>query len=78
MTYGYSQSLVAANKQANPKSLGVALGRVCTQKGISVSRVADYFGVSRMTVYNWFKGDSSPHPSLHTRIERYISSLKKK
>ena len=78
MTYGYSQSLVAANNQANAKSLGVALGRVCTQKGISVSYVADYFGVSRMTVYNWFKGDSSPNPSMHTRIERYIASLKKK
>ena len=78
MTYGYSQSLVYANKKASVKSLGVALGRVCIAKNISVSAVAEHFGVSRMTVYNWFKGDSTPDLTMHTPIERYIASRKKK
>ena len=52
MSYGYSQSLVYANKKANIKSLGVALGRACILEGVSVSHVADFFGVSRMAVYN--------------------------
>jgi len=52
MTYGYSQSLVYANKKANVKSLGVALGRVCIRANISVNKIADDFGVSRMTIYN--------------------------
>ena len=78
MTYGYSQSLVYANKKASIKSLGVALGRACIRKNISVSTVADYFGVSRMTVYNWFKGDTVPDALVHARVERYIASLNKK
>lgn len=78
MPIGYSIGLMTANKQASVKSLGVALGRVCIQKGISVREVADYFGMSRQAIYDWFKGDSVPDSSVHTRIERYIASLKKK
>jgi predicted transcriptional regulator len=76
MSHGYSQSLVYANKKANAKSLGVALGRVCIHEGISVSHVADFFGVSRMAVYNWFKGDSVPHPDSHAAIEKYMRGIK--
>lgn len=78
MSYGYSQSLVLANKQASPKSLGVALGKLCISKDISVADVAGYFGVSRMTVYNWFKGVSAPHPLMHGHIQRYIKTHSKK
>lgn len=78
MSYGYSQSLVYANRKANIKSLGVALGRVCIAKGISVVDVADAFGVSRTAVYNWFKGDSVPHPLLTPQIQRYIATHSKK
>ena len=78
MSYGYSQNLVQANKKASVKSLGVALGRVCIAQGISVSSVANTFGVSRMTVYNWFKGDTLPLPVLATAIQRYINTHSKK
>ena len=76
MSYGYSQSLVYANKQASTKSLGVALGRVCIRANISVSKIADDFGVSRMTIYNWFKGDSVPHSFYFKDISDYIIRLK--
>lgn len=76
MSYGYSQSLVHANKQASAKSLGVALGRVCIRANISVSKIADDFGVSRMTIYNWFKGDSVPHSFYVKDISDYIIRLK--
>jgi predicted transcriptional regulator len=78
MGYGYSQSLVLANKEADAKSLGVALGRKCIQLSISVSHVADYFEVSRMTVYNWFKGDCIPSTDLTEHIQRYIKAISKK
>ena len=77
MTYGYSQGLVSANKKAAVKSLGVALGRECIRSGVSVYRVADHFGVSRMTVYNWFKGEYLPQPELHAQIESYIRSIQR-
>jgi transcriptional regulator with XRE-family HTH domain len=76
MTYGYSQSLVYANKKATTKSLGVALGRVCIRANISVSKIADHFGVSRMTIYNWFKGDSVPFHSYDKAISDYILYIK--
>lgn len=78
MGYGYSQNLVLANKAADAKNLGVALGRVCIARGISVSRVAEVFGVSRMSVYSWFKGVSHPHPLLATRIKKYIDTKTEK
>ena len=78
MSYGYSLSLVSANKSANAKSLGVALGRVCIPAGISVNQLAQAFGVSRMTVYNWFQGASRPHPRLAPQVAKYIEELKKK
>jgi transcriptional regulator with XRE-family HTH domain len=76
MPYGYSQSLVYANKQASIKSLGVALGRVCIRANISVSEVADALGVTRMTIYNWFKGDAIPYPCYAEAISDYISHTK--
>ena len=76
MPFGYSQSLVYANKQASIKSLGVALGRVCIRADISVSEVAGFFGVSRMTIYNWFKGDAVPHHSYVEQIREYIRAVK--
>lgn len=76
MSHGYSQSLVKANKEASARSLGVALGRVCIKAGVSVIDVASWFGVTRMTVYNWFKGVSAPNPLLAKHIEDYIQKTK--
>lgn len=78
MSYGYSQSLVLANKTASARSLGVALGRLCIAKGISVKAISNTFGVSRMTIYNWFKGEVNPRPSLALKVQRYIDAQSKK
>jgi len=78
MSYGYSQSLVDANKKANAKSLGVALGRLCIKQGIPVTEVARELEVSRMAVYNWFLGTHSPTPSIKSRVLVYLDSLKKR
>jgi len=78
MSHGYSQSLVQANRKASARSLGVALGRECIRANVSVDRVASAFGVSRMTIYNWFKGDGAPLPSRHGYIREHIAALKNK
>jgi transcriptional regulator with XRE-family HTH domain len=36
------------------------LGRFCIHKDIPVKDIADYFGVSRMTIYKWFSGEWLP------------------
>ena len=76
MDHGYSQNLVQANRQASARSLGVALGRLCIRNKISVREVSETFGVSRMTVYNWFRGVHTPHGAYTDAIQRYIQSLK--
>jgi hypothetical protein len=78
MSHGYSLNLVLANKQANPKSVGVALGRFCIEREISVITVADTFKVSRTAVYNWFSGLSLPSREHIEQIERFMARRKKR
>ena len=77
MSHGYSMSLVFANKKADIKNPGVALGRFCIDKNISVTKIAGGLGVSRMTVYNWFSGVSWPSRDHIEAIERFTGRHKK-
>ena len=77
MPYGYSQYLVMANKSASKRLVGVALGRACIARGVSVADVAERFGVSRQTVYNWFEGKHDPKPYMLRDIHAYIERLTK-
>jgi len=76
MSQGYSMSLVYANKKADIKNPGVALGRHCITNDIPVFSVAEGLGVSRMAVYNWFTGASWPNETHHDAIERFIKRRK--
>ncbi len=78
MSYGYSQRLVEANRSADTTSLGVALGKLCIELGVSVNEVAGKLGVSRSTVYNWFWGSSIPDRKRSERIAKLIQALKKR
>lgn len=78
MHHGYSQNLVNANKRLDTKSLGVALGRMCIKHNISVRKVAEALGVSRMSVYNWFLGASVPDRTRTEQIEQFIARHEKR
>jgi DNA-binding transcriptional regulator YiaG len=78
MSQGYSMSLVYANKKASIKHTGVALGRLCIEKNVSVSEVAAIFKVSRTAVYNWFSGASQPDRAHSEQIERFMARRRKK
>ena len=77
MTHGYSQYTISANKSADKRLIGVALGRACIARGVSVASVAQKFGVSRQTVYNWFCGVHEPKPELLRAVNAYVTSLTK-
>lgn len=70
---GYSVKLVNRNSAANPALLGVRLGRYCIAQGISVTDVANLFGVSRQNVYNWFTGKYTPRGEVAERVEAYLA-----
>jgi hypothetical protein len=72
---GYSLRIIRANEQADPGSIGVLLGRLCIKQEIPASDVAEFFRVSRMTVYNWFSGSSRPQKRLHENIQQIIDKF---
>jgi hypothetical protein len=61
---GYSKRLIDDNRAAKATHIGVKLGRLCIKMDIPVTHVAEYCGVSRMTVYNWFKGLTYPRTKV--------------
>jgi hypothetical protein len=77
MSYGYSQRLVEANKEADEQSWGVLLGRKCIALDIPVNVIAARFNVSRATIYNWFWGATTPSQAHAIAIERMLPRLKK-
>jgi len=73
---GYASRIIKANLAANVESPGVALGRFCIKKEIPVSDVAEYFGVSRMTIYKWFVGEWLPRKSNAEKIANILKQAK--
>ena len=76
MPKGYSLLLAEEIKSADPKLLGVQLGRVCLNKDIPVSDVAEFFGVSRMTVYSWFRGKSTVSGKFVEKVNKILAKFK--
>jgi DNA-binding transcriptional regulator YiaG len=75
MSYGYNARLVSQNRQADRSLLGVQLGRLCIRQDIPVSRVSEHLGVSRQTIYNWFRGVSAPQQTLVDLVKAYMRSI---
>jgi hypothetical protein len=73
---GYASRIIKANLEASVESPGVALGRFCITKEIPVSDVAEYFGVSRMTIYKWFVGEWLPRKSNAEKISTILKQAK--
>jgi hypothetical protein len=76
MPKGYSLLMADEIKSANQQLLGVQLGRVCLNKDIPVSDVASFFGVSRMTVYSWFRGKSIVSGKHAEKMQKLVDKLK--
>ena len=75
-TRGYSSRLIQANKDAAEDHPGVMLGRLCITQDIPVADVAQFFKVSRMTIYKWFKGTEMPRKRHVEKIEEVVATLK--
>lgn len=56
MALGYSREVEQSVRGADQTLLGVQLGAAALDRDIPVAELARYFGVSRATIYNWFKG----------------------
>ena len=77
MPRGYSVKFTEEVNKADQTKLGVRLGQVCINHDIPVSNVAEYIGVSRMTVYGWFKGKGVAKSRV-AKVEELLDKLLQK
>jgi hypothetical protein len=52
----YTEKYLRDLQDCNPMRLGVQLGKLCVSANLPPSEVAKVLQVSRMSIYNWFKG----------------------
>ena len=65
---GYSSALVRIVNQADPNLVVTKFAKYCIAKDIPATEIAENFGVSRATVYFWFKGTYAPR-------ERHVAKM---
>lgn len=75
MSKGYSTLTVQEIEDANQNLLGVKLGKICVQRDIPVTDVAEFFGVSRVTVYAWFRGKTVVSGKHADKMQKLITKL---
>jgi hypothetical protein len=53
----YSEKfLLELHRSSDPNRAGVRLAKACVDANLPAKYVADVLGVTRMTVYSWFRG----------------------
>lgn len=72
---GYSLRALRLNEAADPKHIGVQLGRLCIAKDVSVIYTANFVGVTRECVYKWFFGRTQPKGANRAKVEELIAQL---
>jgi hypothetical protein len=77
-TKGYSTGFIDAVYEADNTKPGVQLALACMANNVPVMTVAKHFGVSRTTVYAWFKGESNAPRKHHAEMDRLIRELASK
>lgn len=78
MSNGYSSRFVKIVNSADTSKLGVQLGNLCIEQDIPAQDVAEHFGVSRATIYNWFKGLTRVPPAYQEKVAEAVETLLKK
>jgi predicted transcriptional regulator len=72
---GYSVFTIREVNDANPRMLGVKLAKICIKKEIPVKDVAEFFKVSRVTVYSWFRGKVEVSEKHAAKVQQLIDKL---
>lgn len=56
MARPYSERFILDLNKADPEKIGTKLALVCVRANLPSTQVAKVFGVSRMSVHSWFRG----------------------
>lgn len=71
----YSLLHIQAIEDANPFFLGVKLAKICVKLDIPLRDVAEYLGVSRNLVMDWFYGKRDVSMQYREKVEKLVSKL---
>lgn len=75
MGRGYSKKTITRLAESEQSTTGVRLIALCVDAKLNASEVAKYFGVSRMTLFNWSKGKAM-HPLREKLAVKFIDKIK--
>ena len=73
---GYSHAMVEEVRAADPTHYGVQLGLHCIENKIPAHLMAKRIGVSRLTIYHWFKGKFKPRNEHIEKIKEVLAEGK--
>jgi len=72
----YSEQFIFSLHQADPKRAGAQLAKLCVKANLPTVYIAKTFGVSRMSIHSWFRGQPVRDKN-NNRIEQFISLVEK-
>lgn len=75
MAKGYSSNFVNDVNASDTTKLGVRLGLACIKREIPVTDVAEFFKVSRVTVYSWFCGKTNVPEKHRDKMQKLVDKI---
>jgi len=69
MARPYSTKFLVGLSNADSNRVGIQLAKLCVDANIPANSIANFFGVSRMAVHGWFRGN-------YIREEKCIKIMK--
>ena len=76
MARSFSKKFLSSLETADDKQPGIVLGRLAVDAGIPATYIAKALGVSRMSVYSWFRGKDIRYKK-RKEVEALISVMEK-
>lgn len=74
MARPYSEKFVLNLHHADEDKVGVQLAKLCVQANLPTTHVAKAFGVSRMSIHSWFRGQYVREKN-YEKILRFINKV---
>lgn len=75
---GYDSLFIRKVEKAELTLAVMQLADVCIEKNAPVTEVAELFGVTRATVYNWMTGKTTPNPRYLAMIPEITARMSKR
>lgn len=76
MPRSYSQKFLLTLFERDSDDLGTRLAKLCVKNNLPMKYVAVALNVTKLTVFNWFRG-AKIRPEKHATIEAFITLVEK-